>query len=374
MSDVAAGGPSRSLSAPAGTVPCVTIPSDDPAFAEHVRRLTERHREADPQALQDRLRRLFPRAVVRARGLSGEPAAWYVYRDGAWRPPSDPWWQAPRVPRIVLGEDGWISDANLAARSLLGMDEARRLHYTDLVSPEARDAAAMLFQILVEGHPLSATLLVRPIGGHPIACEVRAERVADGIIAWLRLAEDVPAVLRPYPPALPPPVDTDPVEDVVFRRYVERELSSLVDPSPDGLAIRVRILFPHARVEALETGRWIARRDADGHPHDGTAWWRDPALPRVRYDERGLILEANHASTELLGDVLVGRHWHELVIPGSQAQVEQVLGMLRAMGEVVSRFRLPIADGRLVEFDSHTRLDGEVFETTMRPTELPEGP
>jgi hypothetical protein len=28
---------------------------------------------------------------------------------------------------------------------------------------------------------------------------------------------------------------------------------------------------------------------------------------------------------------------------------------------------MPASDGRLVEFDSHTRIDGDRFETTMRP-------
>ena len=38
--------------------------------------------------LQQRLRRRYERAVVRSRGLSGEPHdVWYVYRDGRWVPP-----------------------------------------------------------------------------------------------------------------------------------------------------------------------------------------------------------------------------------------------------------------------------------------------
>jgi hypothetical protein len=39
----------------------------------------------DPQALQRRLRERYPKAVVRARDLSGEPLdVWYVYREGRW--------------------------------------------------------------------------------------------------------------------------------------------------------------------------------------------------------------------------------------------------------------------------------------------------
>ena len=36
-------------------------------------------------------------------------------------------------------------------------------------------------------------------------------------------------------------------------------------------------------------------------------------------------------------------------------------------GAAESRFRIPAADGSLVEFDSWTEVDGETFTTTMRP-------
>ncbi len=40
---------------------------------------------AVPGDLQARLRERYPRASVRKRDLSGEPASvWYVYRDGSW--------------------------------------------------------------------------------------------------------------------------------------------------------------------------------------------------------------------------------------------------------------------------------------------------
>jgi PAS domain S-box-containing protein len=139
------------------------------------------------------------------------------------------------------------------------------------------------------------------------------------------------------------------------------------DPSADGLALRLRRMFPHAQVSAAERERWIVDRDGgSGHP-DATSWWTDPALPRVRYDDRGLILDANRAAADLLGTELVGHHWHEFVTPGSQDQVQSVLDLLHDTGAVASRFRMPTAEGHLVEFDSYTRpLRGD-FETTMRP-------
>ena len=86
----------------------------------------------------------------------------------------------------------------------------------------------------------------------------------------------------------------------------------------------------------------------------------------MRFDDRGLIVDANQAAVDLLGRTLVGQHWHELVTPGSQDEVQPVIDMIRAAGEVVSRFRLPASDGRLVDFDSYTRVAGDEFETIMR--------
>ena len=134
---------------------------------------------------------MFPRAVVHARELSSEPEVWYVYREGAWRPSSGPWWTAPLVPHLVLGQDGWVHHANQAAISLLGIDDAHAHHYSDFLPQGAVEDASHLFDMVGRGHVLAATLLLRPVGGDLIACEVRAEPAGDGIGAWLRLAEEV---------------------------------------------------------------------------------------------------------------------------------------------------------------------------------------
>jgi hypothetical protein len=69
------------------------IPSDDAAFRRHVERLTARQRFATPDELASRLRRIFPRVVVRASEVSGQAHVWYVYRDGVWRADADSeWW------------------------------------------------------------------------------------------------------------------------------------------------------------------------------------------------------------------------------------------------------------------------------------------
>jgi hypothetical protein len=42
-----------------------------------------------PAELEEELRDTYPRAVVRARDLSGDvDDVWYVYRDGSWVPPA----------------------------------------------------------------------------------------------------------------------------------------------------------------------------------------------------------------------------------------------------------------------------------------------
>lgn len=61
----------------------VVNPRDDSPFVALAEKLV-----ADvhsPDELQERLRREYPQAVVRARELDGEAfTIWYVYRDGHW--------------------------------------------------------------------------------------------------------------------------------------------------------------------------------------------------------------------------------------------------------------------------------------------------
>ena len=64
----------------------VRNPPDDRAFEEQINTLLDDAAD-DPAVLQQRLRKLYPRAVVRPRELAGEPlTVWYVYRDGRWVP------------------------------------------------------------------------------------------------------------------------------------------------------------------------------------------------------------------------------------------------------------------------------------------------
>lgn len=154
--------------------------------------------------------------------------------------------------------------------------------------------------------------------------------------------------------------------DAAFRGYVDMALSRMPEPTPDGLALRLRRLYPHARL-LIEGQHWIATRDAEGHEYTAAGWWRNPSLPFVRYDAQALIREANEAAQSLLGAPLVGHYCQEFVTPGSSEQVSAMLAILARVGAAESRFRMPASDGSLVEFDSYTEVDGETLTTVIRP-------
>ena len=61
----------------------VRNPANDRVFAKAVADLLAIG-VLDADAFQERLRERYPLAVVRPRGLTGEPATWYIYRDGRW--------------------------------------------------------------------------------------------------------------------------------------------------------------------------------------------------------------------------------------------------------------------------------------------------
>ncbi|MBA2380666.1 MAG: hypothetical protein H0V73_01025 [Chloroflexi bacterium] len=323
---------------------------------------------ATPEALEARLRGIFPRAIVRRRDISGEPAAWYVYRDGGWRSAmTSAWWEDQGLPRVVVSRDGWIIEADPTALGLFGIEasEIGTRHFTDFVVPGTLEDSIALFAIVDEGHDLTATVLINPTSGDVIALDVHAWREADNLVAVMRLADDVePTAVATAEP--PPAVRCVPSTDAAFRAYVDMALARMPEPTPDGLALRLRRLYPHARV-APEGNDWIVQREATEQTEPPEAWWTDPATAWVRYDAQALILEANEAATTLVGQPLVGHYWQEFVTPGSTEQVSAMLAILAKIGRAESRFRMPRADGSLLEFDSYTEVDGEGLTTMMRP-------
>ncbi len=344
-----------------------TIPTRDRAFARLVERVVSEAHFETPDDLTGHLRRMLPRVVVRDRGLAGEGTVWYVYRDGRWQDDlSDPWWQDPRVPTIACTLDGWIVEADPMASSILGMDPARReaRHFTDFVAPGTLRDAQRLFDIVASGQTFSGTVVAAPAGGELIAIELHIVRDGDRVVARMRLADDVDVPAAPAP--VVPRLVTLPAGDRVFAEYAAVAVGRMSEPTPDGLALRLRRLYPHARVEVGE-GHWTVHRDRHDELGGADAWWTEETLPRLRYDDEGLILDANDAARGLFDRELVGQHWQDIITPGTSQEVKPVLDMIRAAGVATSRFRVPVRAGSLIEFDSHTTWDGASFVTVMRP-------
>jgi PAS domain-containing protein len=219
--------------------------------------------------------------------------------------------------------------------------------------------------VVADGHELAVTTVVRPTSGELIACDLRAWTEGERIIGAFRLADDMP-VPASGDPITPPTISCHPAGDVLFARYAAETLARMPEPTADGLMLRLRRLYPHARVEVRDDG-WTVHRDAPGSKDPTDRWWHAEGLPAVRYDGHGRIFEANRAAVALLGTELVGRHWQELVTAGTTEQVSAVLRLIADVGWAESRFRMPGPDGYFVEFDSYTEVAGETYLTIMRP-------
>jgi PAS domain-containing protein len=347
----------------------ITIPTSDAAFREHVHTVSP---VATPVELEARLRRVFPRVVVRERTISGAPG-WYVYRDGSWSSSlTGDWHDDPRLPRVVVSADGWVREASATARGLLGIDDddPSTHYFTDFVVPGTLEDAVSLFRIIGSGKVLDATILVRPTSGDIVALDIHARLVEDAIVAVFRLAGDVPAPPETEIVGRPANVRFVPATDVAFRSYAQRAIDRMPEATPDGLAIRLHRLYPHATVEQTADG-WVLRRDHEATDRDGRGWWHASDLPRVRYDAEALILEANDAAESFFGQQMVGHYWQEFVTPGSTDQVGIMLDILAEIGAAESRFRMPRGDGRLLDFDSYTEAHGDEFVTVFRRADGP---
>jgi PAS domain-containing protein len=346
----------------------ITIPASDAAFREHVHGLAPL---TTPRELEQRLRRIFPRVVVRERTISGAPG-WYVYRDGSWSSSLiGNWWDDPRLPRVVLSADGWNVEANATGAGLLGMDvdDVASHHFTDFVVPGTLEDSTGLFRIVLDGKPLDATILVRPLSGDVIAIDMHAQLVGDRVLGVFRLAEDVDVPSVASVVGRPADVVYVPATDVAFRAYAQRALERMPEATADGLALRLRRLYPHASVDD-DGDHWTVRRDRAGVETPSQPWWSAADVPRVRYDAQALILEANQQAEAFFGRSMVGHHWQEFVTPGSTDQVGVMLEILAEIGAAESRFRMPRGNGRLLEFDSYTEVHGEDFVTWFRQADV----
>jgi PAS domain-containing protein len=98
--------------------------------------------------------------------------------------------------------------------------------------------------------------------------------------------------------------------------------------------------------------------------------WDDPSLARTVALDTSLIVEANEAALALLGEDLVGRHWHELALPSSLDQRLEMRDYYVANGGAESTFRLIGSSGELVDYDYRLSWLGDHFVTVMSPFAL----
>lgn len=350
-----------------------TIPSTDAAFEAHVQAVVGRLEDPDPEALQERLRGLFPFALVRPRDLAGEPQAiWYVYREGRWLPPEPPgWWRDPTLPTLRLDLDGWISEASPAAAEFLAVElpSLTGRHFTDFVVPGSLGDSELLFRTLLEVGHVSSTLAMVDAERRVRAFQAFARVDGGRIVAVLRPVPLGPVDPGRLPPAELPRLELHPPHDAAFADLASELARRMSDPTAEGLERRLRRTWPHATVLAADDA-WIVTRDGpDGRPAGSPdGWWDDARLPRVVWDREALIVEANEAAATHLGvpGRLVGRHWYDLVAP---ANLEDAHRLVRSAldRDFLRSTALRRPDGTSASHEYVTRREGHLFVTVMRP-------
>lgn len=168
-------------------VALLCFPPDDAVFATVVRRTFEETAVDTPDALEHRLRAVYPQAVVRSRealASFGAPA-WYVYRDGRYSPfgRGARWWEDPAAARIIVTDEGGYIDANPAALELLGVDRETLLasRSGSFTIPGFGAAIPWIMQLLRDTGELHSTAVLRPRGGRPVEpIEFHLVQDADG--------------------------------------------------------------------------------------------------------------------------------------------------------------------------------------------------
>ncbi len=348
-----------------------TVPSSDRAFAEYVRRISERISPRTTGELQSRLRALYPRVVVRQRSLSSDDRTWYVYREGRWVDGGVPdWWQDESMPRLDVDRDGFIGSANAAAGDVFGVPPNRLVHrhFTDFAVPGTLDDVILLREVMLEFGDAGGTFRHLRADGEIRIAEYRSVATDLGSSVVIRPIGSTDAAPAARPSVA---VETQPAADGLFAVVVGGIVARIPEPTPAGLELRLRRSYPYASVDGSDPVCWRVRRDP--RADRGSMNWDDPGLARTVALDTSLIVEANEAALGLLGRDLVGRHWFELALPSSLDQRLQMRDYYVAHGGAESTFRLIGAGGVLVDYDYRLTWEGDRFTTIMAPFVLDEG-
>jgi hypothetical protein len=170
-----------------------TIPSNDVVLRRVVDRVTETDQPDTAADLAARLRPLYPRIAVFERQLSGERAQFYVYREGHYEPERhDEWWERPGVPCVhVSATTGELTSVSGEWAELMRSDASNLVgrHFVDFVQPEARAAAAAMFEAVSQFREVRSEALVQRPDGTTLAIEFRAARTDGEIEVYYRPLE-----------------------------------------------------------------------------------------------------------------------------------------------------------------------------------------
>lgn len=342
-----------------------TVPSSDRAFADFVQRINERNLPESATDLQERLRVVYPRVLVRPRDLAGDYRVWYVYREGRWVDDTAlDWWADESMPRIEIDSDGFITAANAEAGEELGLAPSRLLHrhFTDFAVPGSLEDAILMREIIQAVGEAGGTIQHLRADGEVRIAEYRAIANPTGSSVVIRPIGPSPAT-PPPPPSVR--LDCAPASDGLFAVVVEGIVSRIPEPTPEGLELRLQRTYPHATVQPRGPEHWHVARDprANSTPVN----WDDTGLARIVALDTSLIVEANETALELLGHDLVGRHWQELALPSSLDRRLQMRDFYIANGGAESTFRLVGAGGVMVDYDYRLSWLGDRFVTLMAP-------
>lgn len=160
-----------------------SFPPNDEAFGALARKLLAAEPGITPEALEGRLRDVYPRVTVRARNELvnfGRERVWYAYRDGRYSPfGGAAWWESPAAATVVI-DGGRYVDANEAALALLATDrdDVLAARPGDFTGPAHRALVPWLLQLLEDTGELHSVSVLQPRQGPAIPVEYHMRRDA----------------------------------------------------------------------------------------------------------------------------------------------------------------------------------------------------